>query len=137
MPVIPKFWGTFDGHGFTISHLTIAGGGKLGLFGQLREGAWIMDLGVVDANVVGAGSNVGIMAWHNDGSVTNSYTTGTVSGRSYVGGVVGINYDRGTVSNCYSTAKVSGKVDVGGLAGINHHRVIDSYLSRPYQYNKL
>ena len=115
VPVIPEFWGTFDGNGFTISHLTITGRNKLGLFGQLREGAQVMDLGVVDANVVGTGSHVGIIAYHNNGNVINSYSTGMVSGVSYVGGLVGSN--DGSITASYSTGMVSGDSYVGGLVG--------------------
>ena len=123
IPVIPEFSGTFDGNGFAISHLTIAGkkntvsNNKFGLFGQLEEGAQILNLGVVDANVVGR-DNIGILAGENYGNVINCYSTGTVSSSSNVGGLVGENH--GNLSKCYSTSLVSGDyVQIGGLVGNN------------------
>ena len=48
------FRGVFDGHGHTISHLTITGTGSLvGLFGLLGFGAEVKELGVVDVNTPG------------------------------------------------------------------------------------
>jgi hypothetical protein len=65
MAVIPWFGGTFDGNGHTISHLTIRGGGYLGLFGYLKSGAEVRDLGVVDVNITGSGGYVGGLAAYN------------------------------------------------------------------------
>ena len=58
--------------------------------------------------------------------MSNSYSTGTVTGDSSVGGLVGRNYG-GTVSNSYSTGTVTGDSYVGGLVGKNDGYVSDSY----------
>jgi uncharacterized membrane protein YeiH len=58
-------------------------------------------------------------------TVSNCYSTGSVSGTSYVGGLVGYNY--GAVSNCYSRGTVSGSYDIGGLVGYNVVTVSNSY----------
>ena len=63
--VIPKFSGTFDGSGFIISNLTIAGDSDLGLFGKIKEGAQINHLNIVDASVVGSGERIGILSGSN------------------------------------------------------------------------
>ena len=47
--------------------------------------------------------------------IENSYSTGLVSGRQHVGGVVGFN--SGMVRNSYSVSVVIGNIDVGGIAG--------------------
>jgi thioredoxin len=113
------FTGTFDGNGHTISHLTIEGGGFLGLFGRLESGAEVRNLGVVDVNVICSGDHAGgLVADNNNCLVTNCYSTGTVTGRWRVGGLVG--YSRGEVSHCYSTCTVRGYGDVGGLVGSIH-----------------
>ncbi len=52
----------------------------------------------------------------NSGTVSECYSTGSVSGGWYVGGLVGENY-YGTVSECYSVGSVSGSGNVGGLVG--------------------
>jgi hypothetical protein len=118
------FTGTFDGGGHTITHLTIAGVGGLGLFGQLGSGAEVKDLGVVDVNVRGhvevgglVGRN-GAPYYQAGGVVTRCYSTGVVSGTANsVGGLVGSN--AGNVTQCYSSCAVSGPSQVGGLVGWN------------------
>jgi hypothetical protein len=47
--------------------------------------------------------------------VSDCYATGSVTGDSRVGGLVGYNY--GTVSVCYATGSVTGYYRVGGLVG--------------------
>jgi hypothetical protein len=49
-------------------------------------------------------------------TITNSYSTGMVSGTSNVGGLVGWN-SNATITNCYSKGSVSGSSSVGGLVG--------------------
>jgi hypothetical protein len=116
------FTGVFDGGGHAIWHLTITGGGYLGLFGGL--GSWpgsggeIKDLGIVDMRVTGSNSSVGGLVGYNSGGVTECYGTGAVSGNASVGGLVGFN-GRGSVTQCYSTATVAGDDHVGGLVGEN------------------
>jgi hypothetical protein len=111
--------GVFDGNGHMISHLTVKGDRHVGLFGCLRPGAEVKDLGVVDVNITGLGYYVGGLVGYNGGIVTNCYSTGAVSGGSYVGGLVGQNW-HGSVAQCYSTAAVKGTGPVvGGLVGCN------------------
>lgn len=71
---------------------------------------------------------VGALAGCSHGTVSNCYSTGSVSGDSGVGGLVGSNYF-GTISKCYSTADVTAYgVNAGGLVGTNEFKVIsDSY----------
>jgi hypothetical protein len=122
VPVIPSFAGTFDGNGLTISHLTITGGGHLGLFGQSVFGAEIRDLGVVDANITGTRDYVGGLAGFNQGKVTRCHSTGTVRGTRSVGGLIG-DHGSGDVTDCRSTCIVIGTDPVGGLLGHNLARV--------------
>ena len=118
--LIPEFSRTFNGNGFTIRGLTIAGGDCLGLFGCLEPGSEVCDLGVLDVNVTGAGAyDVGALVGRNDrGHITRCYSTGIVSGDGYVGGLVGSNW-YGTVSDCNSAGIVTGRDEVGGLIGYN------------------
>ncbi len=70
----------------------------------------------------------GLVGENWGGTVSNCYSTGTVSGRAFVGGLVGVN--NVTVSNCYSTGTVSagttGSV-VSGLIGLNYGTVSNCY----------
>ena len=59
----------------------------------------------------------GLVGRNYEGTIINSYATGSVTGES-VGGLVGENFD-GTITNCYSTGSVSGTTRVGGLVGSN------------------
>ena len=74
---------------------------------------------------------VGGVVGVNFSSVSNSYNTSKVIGRQYVGGVVGYDYFA-TVSNCYSTGTVSGtSFYVGGVVGKSHESTVSNcyYLS--------
>ncbi len=87
------FTGVFDGNGHTISHLTIIGEDCLGLFGQVGQwdapAAEIKNLALVDVNVADSGSDVGGLAGLNGGTISDCYSTGSVSGTERVGGLVG------------------------------------------------
>ena len=106
---------TFNGNGYTISHLR--GGG---LFGIAYASAVITGIGLVDAEVSGRGALVD----GNYGEVSYSYVTGAVTGHSFMGALVGTNY--GVVRDSYSTATVKGTGRgsryVGGLVGYNDPR---------------
>ncbi len=119
--VIESFAGTFDGNGYTISHLTITGDRYLGLFGRLESGAKVVGLGIVDADIVGSGAYVGALVGLSHGDIAECYSTGVVSGGSRVGGLLGSNggWDGGggVITNCHSDATVNGDGDVGGLIG--------------------
>ncbi len=77
----------------------------------------------VTGSVSGNGNNVGgLVGYNNNDSptnypITNSYVTGTVTGSSYVGGLVG--YQVGNISNSYAAATVTGSSNLGGLVGWN------------------
>jgi len=121
------FKGTFDGQGCEIHDLFINGTYsppwlELGLFGM--SAGIIKDIGIVNATVIGVdheqvGALVGL---NNFGIVSNSYSTGNVSGYWDVGGLVGSN-GYGTVSDSYSAASVTGNWNVGGLVGENKGNV--------------
>ena len=129
------FTGVFDGNGHTISHLTIAGESYLGLFGQSGSGAKIANMGLEAVNVNGTGDYVGGLVGRNAGSITTSYSTGTVSGRleslyGGVGGLVGSN--EGSITTSHSSNTVSGDWNVGGLVGWN-----SSFLTHCYSMSEV
>ena len=121
------FSGNYDGGGHTVSGVfTPAGLGYAyycqGLFGYVygrssTQRASISNLGVIDSFIQGE-DNIGGVVGHLDyATVTNAYNTGSVSGSSFVGGVVGSPYSNATVSNVYNTGIVSGNSWVGGVMG--------------------
>jgi len=125
--IIPKFTGVCDGNDHVIHNLVITGGSHLGLFGRLGSGAVVNNLGVVDVNITGTGDYIGGLVGANyDGSITSSYSTGTVSGYYFVGGLVGGN--NGSITNCYSTGMVNGTGGyVGGFVGYNFGSITAGY----------
>jgi hypothetical protein len=59
----------------------------------------------------------GLVGYNSGGSVSNSSSSGSVTGSGqYHGGLVGWN-EEGTVENCYSNSDVNGGEMVGGLIG--------------------
>ena len=127
------FTGTFNGLGNTISNLTInTSVTNTGMFGQIGSGGVVEHIGLVGGSVTNGASNsyVGGLAGVNDGTITNAYATGTVTGvnGNYVGGLVGFN--QSTITDAYATGAARGGNDsvVGGLAGYNNGGTIsDSY----------
>ena len=83
-------------------------------------------------NVINTGANyVGGLIGANNGTISNSYAKGNVSGAEDVGGLAGYNSYisgfNGVVSDSYATGNVSGTQNVGGLAGSNTWIVSNSY----------
>ena len=57
------------------------------------------------------------MVGYNDGTISNSYATGSVVGTDFLGGFIGSNY--GTITNSYASGTANGNTNVGGLVGLN------------------
>jgi filamentous hemagglutinin family protein len=124
---IATFTGKFDGLGHTISNLTInrPTTDYVALF-RIGGSASISNVGLVDASITGQ-ANVGALVARmvSSNTISNSYSTGTVTGVSDVGGLVG--YSTGTISNSYSSATVSGGSLAGGLVGSVSGSITNSY----------
>jgi len=139
---ISSFAAAFKGNGFIVDNLFIkrATTNHVGLFGTITSAGRVESLGVNDAYVAGA-RWVGVLAGANYGTVTTSWTSGTVRADRMVGGLVGSNNgtsnaNEGDVIACYSHASAhagspdpSAGANMGGLAGYNaeHSRVVASY----------
>jgi hypothetical protein len=149
------FTGVFDGNKHKVWNFTWSSTGRnyIGLFGWVGSGGQIKNLGMenVNVNTVNGGC-VGGLVGLNWGTITNCYSTGSVSGTISVGGLVGetnfesmitnsysagsvtgnynsvgglVGGNEGTITNCYSTGSVSGTYDaVGGLVGENYKGTI-------------
>jgi len=118
----PFFTGTYDGDGFTISELAIneSTTDNLGLFGTVTRAGSIRNLGF--SGSVSGNSNVGGLVGANEGLVENSFVVGSglvSSSFIYAGGLVGYN-DGGTISNSYARISVSTTNGwAGGLVGLS------------------
>jgi hypothetical protein len=140
---IPYLDGEFDGNGHKISNLSFNSYFvcHVGLFGYLGRAGKVSQVGVENINITGA-SSVGGLVGQSYGTVSDSYSSGSVTGKKwYVGGLVGSNIKftvkvgnnewnaPGIVSNSYSTASVSGGDVVGGLVGSNYYGTVSSSYS--------
>jgi hypothetical protein len=151
------FTGSLDGQGYEIRNLFInrPGEPELGLFGAADEGGHIEDIRIVNATVTGDAEYVGGLVGYSKGTVSDSYSSGIVTGNGRVGGLVGWNQgvvsnsyssssvacnepyfegfgglvgeNRGTVSTSHSTGTVTGNRGVGGLVGNNGGTVSNCY----------
>jgi hypothetical protein len=123
-----RFTGSFDGRGYEIRNLFINRSDEddVGLFSAVEQSGVIKNIGVTNATVIGQDRVGGLVGYNSGGIVSNSYSTGSVTGTIYhVGGLVGGN--EGTVSNSYSSGSVTGDKYVGGLVGTNIGTVSNSY----------
>jgi len=122
------FTGIFDGNDNRIWNFTWTSGVRdgIGLFRYVGSYAQIKNLGMENVNVdVGTIWRVGgLVAINWGGKITNCYSTGSISGDGWVGGLVGENY--GVISDCYSTCDVSGG-QVSGLVGGNWGTITNCY----------
>jgi len=121
--------GTFDGQGYEIHDLFINRPDKndVGLFGYVDDSGVIKNIGVMNVTVI-ANAAVGGLVGYSSGIVSNSYSSGNVTGYEAVGGLAGTN-GYGIVSNSYSTGSVIGNRWVGGLVGWHADIVSNSYSS--------
>ncbi|MCQ2469898.1 MAG: hypothetical protein MJ100_08820 [Ruminococcus sp.] len=112
--------GTFDGNNKTISGLYFNNDSQryVGLFGYVGTGGKIQDVTIADSYMYGK-TKVGGICGNNNGTISNCYNTGDVTGtENYVGGVCGNN--TGTILICYNTGDVTGTEKyVGGVCGSN------------------
>ena len=140
----PRFSGTFDGRGLTISNVTIkaetfspdveqAADGveqAAGLFGIVT--GTVRNLNVSNIRVVGA-TFVGAIAGRNDGTIdTVSVRNGTIGGVGCgvkAGGLVGQNFgmvSSGVVTNINVVGTSCANDDIGGLVGLHLGSIVNS-----------
>lgn len=128
------FTGTFDGGGHSIKGLTVTASSDLdnsGLFGYAK-GATLKNVSIIGAKVDGD-EHVGILLGNaKQVNISGVMTSGIVTGRDHVGGIVGDasgSADNGeftSISNCMSTAGVFSRTyQAGGIAGIVNAANID------------
>jgi hypothetical protein len=125
------FSGTYDGNELKITDLKIdrTGGSFQGLFG-VASNAKLKNIIIPDANIKTNAAYCGILVAYyanpsGTGLIDNIKTSGIIEGVSYVGGVVGANFDvsGGVVSgapitNCVADVEIIASASyVGGITG--------------------
>ena len=117
------FTGSFDGGGFTITGLKIQSSldyqGMFGSISNTTSGVVIKNLGLINCSINSTVNYTGGIAGSADRLtvIENCYTTGTISGSNFVGGIAGFlgsSSGAGTIRSCYSEATVTA---TGGYAG--------------------
>ena len=121
---------TFKGNGHAIRKLSIARAttDNVGLFAALGSSARVEGVRLLDVDVRGD-ENVGALAGDNRGTILASFSTGSVSASSTVGGLVGKVAQGAVIAASYSASDVSGTERVGGLAGAKRGTVTATYAS--------
>ncbi|MEM0465750.1 MAG: GLUG motif-containing protein [Candidatus Pacearchaeota archaeon] len=74
----------------------------------------------------------GLVGNLDSGSISNSYSSGRISGEMRVGGIVGINKNNGYLYNVFSAATPIGSDEensFGGIVGENYGEIYNSYYS--------
>lgn len=119
------FTGVFDGNGHEISSFSYISTNQngIGLFGHLGVGGEIKALGLEEVEIdAGTGRPVAALVSFSEGTITNCYATGIVTGNGYIGGLVGDAYES-TIRRSYTTGSVIGggtSAVVGGLVGFTY-----------------
>lgn len=117
---IPSFGGVFHGNGHAISGLNLDGSAsRAGLFDEIQEGGAVYRLSVSGTIDVTGNEAAGGIAAVNGGAIVSCDFSGSVSGASCVGGIVGQNTKTGNVTDCRSKGAVMGEKMTGGVAGRN------------------
>ncbi|MGE7827007.1 S-layer homology domain-containing protein [Paenibacillus sp. NPDC093718] len=104
----------------------VTGGLQTGMLsGQNGPSSQIMKVHVT-GNVTGAGMTGGLVG-NNDGTIGRSSSSATVGGVDEVGGLVGRNGTGSVTEAVYATGSVSGNSHIGGLIGSNTGLVYNAY----------
>jgi len=126
------FSGEFDGKGNKITGLLInrSDMAHVGLF-YTTYNATVKNLGVeIDpSGIKGSDSVGGLVGTQSGGSITNCYTTGNVSGKRNIGGLVGAQFYNGIITNSYTSGNISATDShAGGIVGWQYEgKITNSY----------
>ena len=129
---VGSFQGVFDGQSHVVYNLYSHEGLKSenkdnnnnlyrnGLFGSIYN-ATVKNLGIENADIVIPMNDTstygkGILVdWMTNSTIKNCYTTGSITGGSYIekyiGGIAGFLNGKNSISQCYSTAAITGNYD--------------------------
>jgi hypothetical protein len=129
--IVPSFSGEFNGNGFNVSNINIAGSSNLGLFGDISGSqSAVRHLFLENVNILGT-SRVGALAGLIVGEVIveNIFATGKIMAKDIAGGIVGkIAPSAGkdiTFKSIINATQVEKKIsssghlgNLGGIAGL-------------------
>ncbi|MFV3127263.1 GLUG motif-containing protein [Niveispirillum sp. KHB5.9] len=118
------FTGSLDGRGYSVSGLTInaSAGANIGLFSTIGSTGSVANLTLTSALVTGSGTDLGLLAGRNSGTVSAVKAGGVLvaaSGALRAGGLVGTNSGLVTASFANGTVSATSGQSIGGMAGHN------------------
>ncbi|MDP9954365.1 hypothetical protein J2X97_000002 [Epilithonimonas hungarica] len=128
----PYFWGRYDGRRYAIKNLYINNQDLVytGLFSYTFCSSSTFDIqgiNLVNADITGK-SVVGGIVGLNYAYTKDCSVTGKIKGFNYVGGISGIQYY--SVNNSFSYCQITGTNTVGGIVGIIYYgEITNSYSS--------
>ena len=120
-----RFTGNYNGDGYIVSDLYInrSSTSFVGLFGVVSSSK-ISNLGIENADITGLDAVGGLVGQvFNNSDISNSYSTGSVNGNNYIGGLAG-RCNNSTISSSYSMGSASGNINVGGLVALNDNAIV-------------
>ncbi len=123
------FSGSFDGNGFTITHLTInrAEEDRIGLFGYV-DGAILKNITLDNLHVTGDRYVGGLAGYMSGGEINGITVSGSaVSGNARIGGITG--FSTGTLTGVLYSGSVTGGSTAGGISGTNIGSITDASFS--------
>ncbi|MEN6308525.1 MAG: GLUG motif-containing protein, partial [Anaerohalosphaeraceae bacterium] len=128
-----RFTGKVNGQGHVIrnfNYITNASTKFIGLFGYISQ-AEIQNLGLENITIDAPnGSHVGgISGLQNSGTLINCWSSGTISGYEFIGGLAGTQQAITTAIGCYSKCDISGSRNVGVLVGKQDSGIIQNCYS--------
>ena len=94
------------------------------LFRYIQAGAWWKTSIWRQRHPSDLQDTLGLLAGNNRGKIRSCVVTGTVRGKSTVGGVVGLNEAGGQLINTTFSGHVTGEHYVGGAAGQNYGSIL-------------
>lgn len=138
---LAKFYGTFDGAGHMIKNLYINSSSyPVGLFGYVKTGAMVLNLGVSGNVICTANSNAqagGIAGYLEDNApIVNCYSSVNVNTKKYGGSIAGYSDSSSVINNCYASGKITtssaNECYLGGIAGSYYNRFAGATLNNCY-----
>ena len=138
---LSKFYGTFDGDGHMVKNLYINSGSyPLGIFGYVKTGAAVKNLGVSGDVTCTASSNAqagGIAGYlESNAAIENCYSSVNVTSKKHGGSIAGYTASGATITNCYGSGNITttskNECYLGGIAATYYNRTNGATLTDCY-----
>ena len=136
-----KFYGTFDGDGHMVKNLYINSGSyPLGIFGYVKTGAAVKNLGVSGNVTCTAKSNAqagGIAGYlESNAAIENCYSSVNVTSKKHGGGIAGYTNAGSNITNCYASGNITttskNECYLGGICGSSYSNTNGATLTNCY-----